>query len=368
MKKCSILSCKSIGVSKTYNVTMKSDQHNYKIVDNNGNGVYTKNSHSAAYGLVSFQCAFLKYYYTLEYMSSLLTSELGSSKAKKKNKFTGKEDDAKLDVYLKHADRIGVVVLGGNINRSGLSFNIERGISSITKKPFEYLRTPFNAIKGVGEKSVQNIIENQPYNSLKEFVSKVDLKKVNVKVFKVLLEAGCMSEWAGSNAQILDRYEKIKKEFAKEKNRVKREEERAKREEERLSVFEGNIFSSFNADEKVVISDFPGLMKSNDSSEEFYEEFDDEEVAGNVFNFFDGLVSTSKTVKVNPSDVFGNDEIDEIEGDGEGDGEEDSEGNELDADGVAKDGILSEDEENDDNDDENEGGYDEPVEYDDDVE
>ena len=109
-------------------------------------------------------------------------------------------------------------------------------------------------------------------------------------------------------------------------------------------------------------------MKSNDSSEEFYEEFDDEEVAGNVFNFFDGLVSTSKTVKVNPSDVFGNDEIDEIEGDGVGDGEEDSEGNELDADGVAKDGILSEDEENDDNDDENEGGYDEPVEYDDDVE
>ena len=138
-----------------------------------------------------------------------------------------------------------------------------------------------------------------------------DRKSIEALQQKVRADSNAMI--ATQNAMVARQNEKLAIENA----------ERAKREEERLSVFEGNIFSSFNADEKVVISDFPGLMKSNDSSEEFYEEFDDEEVAGNVFNFFDGLVSTSKTVKVNPSDVFGNDEIDEIEGDGEGDGEED---------------------------------------------
>ena len=77
MQKCKIKSVKSLGIQKTYNVTMKSKQHNYALYDDkNGCHVISGNSHSCAYAFLAYQTAFLKYYYPLEFMSNLLTSEI----------------------------------------------------------------------------------------------------------------------------------------------------------------------------------------------------------------------------------------------------------------------------------------------------
>ena len=80
MKKCKIRLIKSLGFKKTYNVTMKGHQHNYKIFDVEGNNSFiTSNSHSAAYAFIAYQCAWLKIYYPIEFMCNLLTSEINNN-------------------------------------------------------------------------------------------------------------------------------------------------------------------------------------------------------------------------------------------------------------------------------------------------
>ena len=196
-------------------------------------------SHSVAYSLLSYANAYLKLYYPLEYMANLLTTEIGN--------------DDKFNVYLEHAKRIGIVVRKANINKSGLAFSIEKGVSSLSNKPIEFLRTPFTAIKGIGEKTVKSIIDNQPFSSMDDFIFKINLNEVNVRVFGVLLDSGAMDEWGNPNddvdtvrRKINDEYVIAKNEYRKEKARQQNEQKRIQKEKDKIeNVFcGGNLFSS----------------------------------------------------------------------------------------------------------------------------
>jgi DNA polymerase-3 subunit alpha len=189
-------------------------------------------SHSAAYGMLAYQTAYLKVYYPLEFMKNLLSSEV-------------KRED-KLKNYLKQAIQMDIVCLGSELNESKNEFVISRKKNKEGKE-VEYLRMPFSMIKGVGDAAVEEIVKNQPYENLKDFLLKVNLSKVNVKVFQALASDGCFERtWGIRGDKIMSEYEDVKKTVEKEK----------KKRREREKHFEkvnrsGNLF---DMDKNLVIS------------------------------------------------------------------------------------------------------------------
>lgn len=183
-------------------------------------------SHSAAYAYIAYQTAWLKYYYPLEFMCHLLSSELGN------------ED--KLKLYLQEARRMRIEVRDPNINMSGDGYKIEKGKTK-DGKDYYFLRTPLTAIKGIGDKAVESVIASQPFDSFKDFLRKIDARRVNRKVFASLVDAGCMDDiWHMARPEMIERYEEVKKVADKEKAAIK------KQEKEQNSMGGGSLFDKLD--------------------------------------------------------------------------------------------------------------------------
>ncbi|OGR90553.1 MAG: DNA polymerase III subunit alpha [Elusimicrobia bacterium RBG_16_66_12] len=136
-------------------------------------------SHSVAYGLVAYQTAYLKTNFPIEFMTAVLTSEIGHSAI-------GAEDkENKLVTYLEEARRMGVKVLPPDVNRSETRFSIEDG----------RIRFGLLAVKNVGEgpsDSIAAAASEKPFASLDDLCSRVDLHAVNKKTLESLAKAGAL--------------------------------------------------------------------------------------------------------------------------------------------------------------------------------
>lgn len=227
MLKCKIKSIKAIGKQMTYNVTMKGHQHNYKIIDVNKNmSIITSNSHAAAYAFLAYQTAYLKTHYFLEFMCNLLTSEIDNS-----------DKGLKLESYMSQVTKNKYRFLPPNINKSCLGFSISR--IKVNHMSQECIRRPISMIKGVGAKAVEEIMAHRPYSNLKDFLSKVDGRKVTSAVFKALVEAGCFDEeWKDSKDNMMSQYTKFKEEIEAERKAEKKKEKAIK------SGGGGNLFEN----------------------------------------------------------------------------------------------------------------------------
>lgn len=128
-------------------------------------------SHSTCYALVAFQTAYLKAHFPGEYMASVLTHNLSNID--------------KITFFMDECKRIGVPVLGPDVNESSYQF-------SVNKKG--EIRFGMGAVKGVGEAAVQAIVEeretNGPYKSIFDLVRRVNLRAANKKTFESLAFAG----------------------------------------------------------------------------------------------------------------------------------------------------------------------------------
>jgi DNA polymerase III subunit alpha len=128
-------------------------------------------SHSAAYGLLTMQTAYLKAHYPLEYMAAVLTS------------YTGKTD--KIVHYVAECNRAGYTVLPPDVNSSGRDFTPVIG---------EGIRFGLAGIRGVGVGVVEEIIRAREgggaFASLQDFCSRVDMRQVNKKTLEALIKAG----------------------------------------------------------------------------------------------------------------------------------------------------------------------------------
>ncbi len=137
-------------------------------------------SHSAAYGLVAYQTAFLKANYPLEFVSALATSEIGHSAVGAADK------ENKLVTYLADARAAGIVILPPDVQKSGARFTIEDPNS---------IRFGLTAVKNVGDGAAETILQARaqgPFRSLDDFCARVDLRAVNKKVIESLIKAGAM--------------------------------------------------------------------------------------------------------------------------------------------------------------------------------
>lgn len=173
-------------------------------------------SHSAAYAMLAYQTAYLKTYYPLEFMCNLLSSEIN-----------GSDKGEKLDSYIREARRMGIIIQTPDINKSGLKYSISTFMDKKTGNEQDGIRSPLTIVKGVGDKAVHSIVENQPYADLKDFLHNVDTRKVNSRVFTALVENECMQEsWNLSKETLLNKYSEAKYQVDKEKKQKQTHKEK----------------------------------------------------------------------------------------------------------------------------------------------
>ncbi|HHT9125939.1 MAG TPA: DNA polymerase III subunit alpha [Candidatus Brocadiia bacterium] len=141
-------------------------------------------SHSAAYAVITYQTAHLKANYPTQYMVAQMSCE--------------KQNTEKIMGYLEDCRRMGIEVLPPSINESHSDFTI------VTEKK---LRFGLGAIKNVGEKGIESILEAREedgkFLSLYDLCSRVDLRVVNKQVLESLIKSGCFDSLPGHRAQLL---------------------------------------------------------------------------------------------------------------------------------------------------------------------
>ncbi len=146
-------------------------------------------SHSVAYSVLAYQTAYLKTYYTAEFMAATLTSEIGDL-----NKMTLLLDDCR---------KQGIMVLGPDVNESYATFSVSGG----------RLRFGLSAIKNVGVGAAEEInrarSEGGKFENIFDFVSRVDLKAVNKRALESLVQAGAFDSLGHKRAQLYNSFERI---------------------------------------------------------------------------------------------------------------------------------------------------------------
>lgn len=146
-------------------------------------------SHSAAYAMLAYQTAYLKVKYPAEFMAALLSTVMGSQ--------------SKVGQYIRECKELGIEVLPPDINVSGYEF---------TTSGDRKIHFGLKAIKNVGKSAIEAIIKGRqqgPYLSLDDFLKRVDLSKVNIKVTESLIKGGAFSSFKQHRSQMLIKFEEI---------------------------------------------------------------------------------------------------------------------------------------------------------------
>ena len=156
-------------------------------------------SHAAAYAVVSYQTAYLKYYYPVEFMAALMTSVV--------------EMPNKVAEYISVCRQMGIGILPPDINRGTYGFSVDNGS----------IRYALSAIKSIGRPVIEAIVrereEHGEYNSFKNFIER-NIGQINKRVVENLIKAGAVDCLEGNRHQkmtvysrILDSVNQDKKEF-----------------------------------------------------------------------------------------------------------------------------------------------------------
>lgn len=186
-------------------------------------------SHSVAYSILAYQTAYLKVYYPAEFMAATLASEIGNLD--------------KMALFLDECRKLGISVLGPDVNESQVNFSVQGG----------RLRFGLSAIKNVGTGAAAEIVrvrtESGKFESIFDFVSRVDLKLVNKRAIESLIQAGAFDSLGYSRAQLFNASEKIMQVGQSEQNR--------------RNSSQSSLFEMLSDDQKEYVS-FPKLPEVTD--------------------------------------------------------------------------------------------------------
>jgi DNA polymerase III subunit alpha len=157
-------------------------------------------SHSAAYGVISYQTAYLKAHYPVEFMAGLLSNEINNTE--------------KISVFVGECKRMGISILPPDINKSGLEFMPEiwegperpdsRGAKAAPT--FPAIRYGLAAIKHVGEAAMEAVIREREqrgdFISLEDFCTRLDSRLANRKMLESLIKAGAFDFLGRDRAEL----------------------------------------------------------------------------------------------------------------------------------------------------------------------
>ena len=153
-------------------------------------------SHAAAYAVVSYQTAFLKYYYPVEFMAALMTSVI--------------EMPTKVAEYIQVCRQMNIKILPPDVNRGAYGFSVDNGA----------IRYGLSAIKSVGRPVINALVEereaNGEYRSLKDFIERLT-GTVNKRAIENFIKAGALDCLEGNRRQKMLVYGQIVDSIAQEK-------------------------------------------------------------------------------------------------------------------------------------------------------
>ncbi len=157
--------------------------------------------HSASYALIAYWTAYIKSNYPVEFLTALLTATLKG--------LSGSQREIKMAQAIGECKRMKIKILPPDINKSEHDFKIE-DVS---------IRFGLSAIKNVGKAAIESILisrKNKPFHSFRDFLNRVDLRKVNKKTVESLIKAGAFLKF-GNRATLLTYYPKAIKEVQEKK-------------------------------------------------------------------------------------------------------------------------------------------------------
>ena len=156
-------------------------------------------SHAAAYAVIGYQTAYLMHYYPVETIAAMVNSVMGINE--------------KVAHYIKFAESLGIQVLPPDINESYSKFTVKD----------DSIRFGLAAIKNVGVNVVEGIVaarkEKGNFESLVDFINKIDLSTINKRAVESLIKAGAFDEFKVFRSKLLAVYEKLMDSISNEKKR-----------------------------------------------------------------------------------------------------------------------------------------------------
>jgi DNA polymerase-3 subunit alpha len=154
-------------------------------------------SHAAAYAVVAYQTAYLKYYYPVEFMAALLTSVLGNS--------------AKVSDYIYHCRKMGIEILPPDINEGEGNFSASQNS----------IRYGLSAIKSLGRPVIHSILlereKGGPFQDLKDLVERLSSKEINKRTVESFIKAGALDSLKGTRRQKMLIYVQVIENIQKER-------------------------------------------------------------------------------------------------------------------------------------------------------
>jgi DNA polymerase-3 subunit alpha len=161
------------GCATTNNIAEKKANAIFDLLEKFAGYGFNK-SHSAAYGLISYQTAYLKANYPVEFMAGLLSNEIDNTE--------------KISVFVGECKRMGIPILPPDVNRSSLKFTPEQTEEGMA------IRYGLAAIKNVGRSAMEAAIEERAHGgvfaSLEDFCRRLDSRVANRKMLESLVKCG----------------------------------------------------------------------------------------------------------------------------------------------------------------------------------
>lgn len=154
-------------------------------------------SHAAAYAVVSYQTAYLKYYYPVEFMAALMTSVI--------------DNPGKVSEYIFTCRNMGIEILPPDINYGETAFSVDHGA----------IRYALSAIKSVGKSVIDDIVKERTegglFTSIKDFITRMSSREINKRVLENFIKSGAFDCFEGNRRQKILAYPLILENAVQEK-------------------------------------------------------------------------------------------------------------------------------------------------------
>ena len=147
-------------------------------------------SHAAAYAVVAYQTAYLKYYYPVEFMAALMTSVI--------------ENPSKVAEYIYACRQMDIQILPPDINKGVANFSVDNG----------KIRYGLAAIKSIGKPVIEAVVEERgtfgPFKNLEDFITRMSVKDIlNKRVIENFIKSGALDGLGGTRKQFMSIYIQI---------------------------------------------------------------------------------------------------------------------------------------------------------------
>ena len=232
-----IVNKRSLGQQKVYDIGVEKD-HNFIL----RNGFIASNcfnkSHSTAYAYVTYQTAYLKANYPVEYMSALLSAS--------------SDNQDKVEKYRENCLKMGIAVIPPDINISNRDFTPQG----------QQIVFGLSAVKNLGESAIENILSARSeaggkFTNLADFMSRVNLKTVNRRALETLTYAGAFDCLHQNRRQLIEGLDSI---ISWTQGKLK------EKETGQLNMFDSIVDERIESNTDIVFDDAPSLPPVEDYS------------------------------------------------------------------------------------------------------